>query len=48
MKTGAMPANSLNEVQAADFWWSNYLVLDQAGLAQLIDLAGGIDLGQAL
>lgn len=32
-------------IQHADFWWSHYFVLDQAGLAQLIDYHQGVDLG---
>jgi hypothetical protein len=35
----------LTVIQQADFWWSNYFVLDQAGLAQLIDYNQGINLG---
>ena len=45
-ENGAVLPAFFEGVQAADFWWSNYLVLDQAGLAQLIDLGGGLDLGQ--
>ncbi len=32
-------------IQQAEFWWSNYFVIDQAGLAQLIDYNQGINLG---
>ena len=32
-------------IQQSDFWWSNYFVLDQAGLAQLIDYNQGVNLG---
>jgi hypothetical protein len=35
----------LTVIQQSDFWWSNYFVLDQAGLAQLIDYNQGINLG---
>lgn len=42
---GAVQQKFFDEIKAADFWWSNYLVIDQAGLAELIDLGGGIDLG---
>lgn len=42
---GGVQPEFFEEIKAADFWWSNYLVIDQAGLAELIDLGGGIDLG---
>lgn len=45
-ESGAIQPAFFDRIHAADFWWSNYLVLDQAGLAQVIDLAGGINLGQ--
>ena len=35
----------LSIIQEADFWWSNYFVLDQTGLAQLIDYNEGVNLG---
>lgn len=44
--TGAVLPEFFEVVRTADFWWSNYLVIDQAGLAELIDLGGGIDLGK--
>ena len=42
---GNPDAEFLALIQSADFWWSNYFVLDQAGLAQLIDYHQGVDLG---
>lgn len=44
--TGAVLPEFFEVIRGADFWWSNYLVLDQAGLAELVDLGGGIDLGK--
>lgn len=38
-------ADFLSIIQEADFWWSNYFVLDQTGLAQLIDYNQGVNLG---
>ena len=43
---GAILPDFFEAIHAADFWWSNYVVLDQAGVARLIDLGGGIDLGE--
>lgn len=45
-ESGAVLPAFFETVQAGDFWWSNYVVLDQAGLARVIDLGGGIDLGE--
>jgi hypothetical protein len=35
----------LTLIQQSDFWWSNYFILDHAGLAQLIDYNQGVNLG---
>jgi hypothetical protein len=45
-KSGAVLPGFFEAIHAADFWWANYVVLDQAGLAKMIDLGGGIDLGK--
>ncbi len=45
-RSGAVLPAFFEAIHAADFWWSNYVVLDQAGLAKMIDMAGGIDLGK--
>jgi len=42
---GNPEADFLTVIQQSDFWWSNYAVLDQVGLAQLIDYNQGINLG---
>ena len=34
-----------NVLRARELWWNHFVVLDEIGLAKLIDLAGGIDLG---
>jgi hypothetical protein len=35
----------LGALEAQGHWWDNYLVVDQAALAALVDLSGSIDLG---
>ena len=35
----------LRLLEARGLWWDNYLIIDQAGLAALVDLSGGIDIG---
>jgi hypothetical protein len=32
-------------LQANDLWWTNYIILDDQGLAHSIDVLGGIDIG---
>ena len=44
--SGAISPDFFEAIRAADFWWSNYLALDESGLAEVIDLGGGVDLGQ--
>ncbi len=44
--SGAIQPEFFEVISAADFWWSNYLVLDEVALAELIDLGGGIRLGE--
>jgi hypothetical protein len=36
----------LNAFRSMDFWWDHYLVLDEVALAGLIELVGGINLGE--
>jgi len=43
---GTPDINFLTTIQQADFWWSNYFILDQTGLAQLIDYNQGVNLGE--
>jgi hypothetical protein len=51
VRTFSQPANNipseafLSTLEAQGHWWDNYLVVDQAALAALVDLSGGIDVG---
>jgi hypothetical protein len=44
-KDGALPVSFQQALQAQGLWWDNYLVVDHAMLADLVDLSGGIDIG---
>ncbi|MBN1147628.1 MAG: hypothetical protein JXA78_10260 [Anaerolineales bacterium] len=45
-QNGAPSAVFLSSLQTMDLWWDHYLVLDEIALAGLIELVGGVDLGQ--
>jgi hypothetical protein len=47
-KNGHLPASFVNALQAKGFWWDNHLVVDHALLAGLVEMAGGIDIGNGL
>ena len=44
-KDGELSADFKQALQAKDLWWDNYLVVDRGILATLVELSGGIDLG---
>jgi hypothetical protein len=45
---GDLPASFEQALQEQGLWWDNYLVVDHAVLADLVDLSGGIDMGNGL
>lgn len=40
-----LPSEFAQELQSRGIWWHDYLIVDEASLANLIDALGGIDLG---
>ena len=42
---GAPQPDFFEVLHQADFWWSYYAIVDRQGLALVIDLAGGMDIG---
>jgi hypothetical protein len=38
---GSLAEDFKTALKSKDLWWSNYAVIDEAGLAELIDLVGG-------
>lgn len=45
---GGLPPSFVQALKAQGLWWDHHLVVDHAALARLVDLAGGIEIGNGL